>query len=212
VALESDGPPELVDNDVDGVAEMGAGLLVDDDNDKHDMEHAGDAFEDTTEQAYYEFEPPATSTPQQLLRDHEQCCHFVSLTPLFDRYDGRMNDLEAENKTLRRTVDRLVAQATLVQEFGISRGGRTSNYNDDDLTHLFMEIERLRTDVFHLTTTTNERYLQQNTMLVHETARTNEDIALLRGGFNSIRQQLHFLLNARRAAAEAPGPAVHVKL
>lgn len=181
---------------------------------EEDDDNNADGDEDESrEQSQEPLDPP----PKQLLAAHERACPLAAMAPVLSRYDDRMQSLETENKALRRTVDRLVAQTTLLHEAGGPASGRAaSSYNDDDLTHMFMEIERLRTDVFHLTTATNERYLQQNTMLVHETARTNEDIALLRAGFNSVRQQLHFLLNARRApVSDGPtlaGPAAHVKL
>jgi hypothetical protein len=135
---------------------------------------------------------------------HHEQCHLAALAPVLSRQDDRIELLEQENKVLRMNVERLSTVTNLYglnddNEAPTARSNANSTFTDSDLLHMFMECERLRRDVDHLNTTSNELYIKQGMMMMRENVRITEDISVLRAGFNSLRQQLHFLLSERRS-------------
>ncbi|CAN6674938.1 hypothetical protein TRVA0_073S00276 [Trichomonascus vanleenenianus] len=149
----------------------------------------------------------------ELFRDHSLSCPFVQLMPLLQRQDTRLEGLEAENKILRFHIERLTmlsnrtsgspsspdhTNASVVRS-GESAGG--SSFSEADLLHMFMECERLRSDVDRLTTNLSDFEAKQSMFMMRENCRTADELANLRSGFNGLRHQLHFLLTERRSMA-----------
>lgn len=126
---------------------------------------------------------------------HSSSCLFVSLFPVLGQHERRIDMLERENATLRSHVERLSSQAV-----GKYAGdSRSPSSQREDLMHLMLEAQKLRLDVDYIITTIGEMDIKQGMMMMRENVRTQEELGLLRNGFNNLRNQVHFLLAERRS-------------
>lgn len=142
------------------------------------------------------------------LQDHEQTCVFMALKKSTANVNAKIDRVTLENSALRAEVERLTTitsiydinntASSVAATQSTSSSSSPARFNDADLLHMFMECERLRRDVDHLNTSTNDMYIRQGEMLMRENIRLSEEIAVLRSGFNSLRHQIHFLLTERR--------------
>lgn len=113
---------------------------------------------------------------------HISLCPLAMVAPIINRQSRRIETLENENSMLKTHFELLRRQV------------RDSPQQD---MHLMIEYERVRHELDHVLSTT-ENHVKQLMMVARENVRITEDIAFLRNGLSSLRHQMHYLNMAQR--------------
>lgn len=158
----------------------------------------------------------------QFCMEHQQECQFVAFSPALSRQKAQIYQVEQENRALKSTVERMLVvlqsmpvQGTEPRRFGNSpelsnlrnpgslstESTNSTQLTEPDFNYLFMESERLRSDVHRLNTQIAEIEMRHNMAMMQESFRTNEELTSLRGLVSNLRHQIHFLLADRRSWA-----------
>lgn len=142
------------------------------------------------------------------LQKHLSECLFMSLSPVLSQQEQRIDKLEEENAVLRSHVERLSSQGIancfsdeiLSSSSTDSIGASNVNFlKKEDILRLMLDAQKLRLDVDYIITTIGEMDIKQSMVMMRENVRIQEELGLLRNGFNNLRSQVHFLLAERRS-------------
>lgn len=127
------------------------------------------------------------------VRGHEQSCILRTLKPFLDTHQTKLLNLELENRSLRNAVRRLERHESSEPTIEIS-----SDYLNDR-TYLFQALETLSNGLEDLSKSLATLDTKQTHIAMHESARTNEELASIRSGLQGLRIQWHHFVQNQNA-------------
>lgn len=142
-----------------------------------------------------EFE--TTDKDPNLMETHQKSCIYSTIKQMNDGLCAKIEHANLENSTLRAEVERLSRANAMMhdQQEETALTNSRIKVNESEVAYVSLQCERLRRDVERLLATTDDSHLRQSEVFMRE---MSDEVALLRTGLNTVRNQLHFLLSERR--------------
>lgn len=129
---------------------------------------------------------------------HEESCPISMMEPWLKKQEAHIANLGLENRSLRDAISRLEMAATIEPTIEVS-----SEYSNDR-NYLFATLETLSHGLENLSASIATLDTKQSHVTMHESARTKDELALIRLGMQGLRMQWHhFVQNTRTSTNTA---------
>lgn len=129
---------------------------------------------------------------QRELPVHIANCSIHMMSPWLEKQKSRLDNLELENTRLKRklsTISSIRSDDSIIE---------VSSEYERDRAYLFQTLETLSAGLENMTNSINTMDTKQNHIMMAESMRSKEELAMLRAGLQSLRLQWHhFLQNMR---------------
>jgi hypothetical protein len=132
---------------------------------------------------------------RKLLDAHEQDCILTGLRPYLAAQDARIADLQLQNASLR---ERVAAFEQLPINQGIEPVFEISSEYERDRAYLFQQLEQTGTHIENLNNAISGLETRQAHIMMAESLRNKDELAMLRGGLQAVRLQFHHFLQQTR--------------
>ncbi|ORY85590.1 hypothetical protein BCR37DRAFT_340514, partial [Protomyces lactucae-debilis] len=126
---------------------------------------------------------------------HEASCIFNSLRPYLAAQDAKLAALQLENASLR---ERVTAFEQLPINQGIEPVLEISSEYERDRAYLFQQLEQTGTHIENLSNAIASLETRQAHVMMNESLRNKDELAMLRGGLQAMRLQFHHFLQQTR--------------
>lgn len=139
----------------------------------------------------------ATGTRESMTA-HSQSCSVLMMVPYLKSQQDKIANLELENRMLRQSIHSLELVETLEPVVEVS-----SEY-ERDRNHLFESLSTLSTGMENMSVALTALDTKQSHLIMNESMRTKDEMAMLRAGLQGLRMQWHHFLQNTRGPFSAP--------